>query len=345
MEENENTRLLSVISHQTAALWAAECAEHVLPLFEEKHPNENRPRNAIGAVRSWVCGEVTVGEARKAAFAAHAAARELGNPQEAFVARACGHAAAAAHVKAHAKYAADYSIKASFDKKNEELWQYKRLKNSLISGIALRLEQPGDFREVEELTREAFWNVNVPGCDEHYLLHIMRDSKAFIPELDFVAVLDGKIVGNIVYTSAHIIDNCGLAYEVVIFGPISVLPEYQKIGIGHSLIEHTKKLARGMGYKAAVIYGEPEYYCRFGFLPAEKYSIRTKDNMYHAALLACELKQGALSGITGRFCEDSIFEIDQNKADDFDKSFPKKEKCVTPSQERFKVLSEKRWPE
>jgi predicted N-acetyltransferase YhbS len=123
--------------------------------------------------------------------------------------------------------------------------------------IILRNETEEDYRNVEELTREAFWNVHVPGCNEHYLVHIMRESELFIPELDFVAELNVKIVGNIMYMHSMITDNDDKMCHVITFGPISVLPKHQNKGIGSKLIEHSMKLARDMGYPAILIYVTP----------------------------------------------------------------------------------------
>lgn len=211
--------------------------------------------------------------------------------------------------------------------------------------IQLRLEIESDYRAVEELTREAFWNHHVPGCNEHYLVHIMRKASSFIKELDFVAVINDKIVGNIMYTIGNILCDDGSNYQVLSFGPISVLLEFQGQGIGAMLIEHTKKLAREMGYKAILIYGNPDYYSRFGFVGAENYKIGTADNMYAAPLLALELVEGALSNRSGRFFEDSIYEIDEELANEFDKTFPYKElKNDLPSQKRFLELVKMRRP-
>ena len=101
--------------------------------------------------------------------------------------------------------------------------------------ITLRKEIESDYRIVEEITREAFWNHHVPRCDEHYLLHIMRNADSFIPELDIVAEIDGKIVGNIVYTRGKIIEDSGNIRDVISFGPISVLPDFQNKGIGRPI--------------------------------------------------------------------------------------------------------------
>lgn len=94
-------------------LWATDCAEHVLPYFEEKYPKDNRPRNAVEAGRAWVRGEIAMSEARAAAFAAHAAARDADQGAACAAARATGHAAATAHMAAHAPHAAAYAVKAA----------------------------------------------------------------------------------------------------------------------------------------------------------------------------------------------------------------------------------------
>lgn len=205
--------------------------------------------------------------------------------------------------------------------------------------IELRLQQPADYRETEIVTREAFWNHFSPGCNEHYLLHIMRGSPAFLPQLDVVAVHNGRIVGNIVYMKAVIQGDDGKAYEVLSLGPISVLPEYQRKGVGRKLIAHTRRLACKMGFRAILLCGDPAYYGRQGFEAAERFGIRTADNMYAAALQACELYENALSGIKGRYIEDAVYEVDETAAAVFDRDFPAKEKISgTPSQKRFEEI-------
>ena len=211
--------------------------------------------------------------------------------------------------------------------------------------IKLRNEKVSDYRTVEELTREAFWNHHVPGCNEHYLLHIMRNADSFINELDIVAELDGKIVGNIVYTKAKIVTDDGNCHEVISFGPLSIHPEFQGRGIGGLLIEHTKTMAKELGYKAILIYGDPDYYSKFGFVAAETYKIATADNMYAVPLQAIELFQGELSKCSGRFFEDAIYEVDEVAAKEFDKGFPQKElQNDLPTQNRFSQLVEMRVP-
>ena len=214
-----------------------------------------------------------------------------------------------------------------------------------IENVVLRNERPSDYRTVEEITREAFWNHHCPGCDEHYLLHIMREADSFIHELDIVAEVDGEIVGNIVYTKAKIVDDDGVDHSVITFGPLSVLPTFQGKGVGSRLIEYTKKKAKELGYKAIFIYGDPDYYSRLGFTLAEKYKIGTADNMYAAALQAIELYPGALSYIKGRFIEDKIYDIDEQAAKEFDQGFPPKEKLSDrPSQKKFQEIVKMRIP-
>ncbi len=206
--------------------------------------------------------------------------------------------------------------------------------------LTLRLERPSDHRETENVTREAFWSHYTPGCMEHYLLNRMRDYPDFVPGLDVVALLGDKIVGNIIYAKAHVQTADGNRHEVLSLGPISVLPEYQHRGIGKRLIEYTKRRAGELGYRAILLYGDPDYYGRRGFRPAEELGIRTADNMYAAALQVCELYENALSGMEGRYFEGAIYEIDEAAALEFDKGFPPKERISgTSTQKRFEELS------
>lgn len=208
-----------------------------------------------------------------------------------------------------------------------------------MGDIKLRHETVSDYRIVEELTREAFWNHHVPGCNEHYLLHIMRNCDEFIKELDYVAEADGKVVANIVYCKAKIKADSGLYYDVITFGPVSVLPEYQGKGIGGMLIGHTKEIAKELGYRAILIYGDPGYYSRLGYVEAEKYDIRTSGNMYAAALQALELYPRALADCAGCFYEGPAYEVDEKAAEEFDRTFYTKAKLSgLPSQERFMQL-------
>ena len=206
--------------------------------------------------------------------------------------------------------------------------------------IKIRLERPSDYFETENVTREAFWNHYSPGCCEHYLIHVMRGSQNFVPELDIVAESNGRIIGNVVYQKALIKGDDGADYEVLSLGPISVLPEYQKQGVGGKMIEYSKNIAREMGFRAILLCGDPDYYGRQGFVPAETMGIRTSDNMYAAALHVCELNEGSLANVKGRYFEDAVYEIDETASAEFDKRFPHKELVTgTPMQKRFEQVA------
>ncbi len=205
-------------------------------------------------------------------------------------------------------------------------------------------EEKNDYRKVEELTREAFWNHHVPGCDEHFLVSIMRHSPDFIPELDFVAVRDGQIAGNIMYTKSVIKQPDESEFPLITFGPISVLPEFQKQGIGSALINHSFDAARRLGHKAVIIYGFPSYYSRFGFEPCVKYHISNAGGRYPKAMQVCELEKGCLDTVSGIFLESPIYIVDADAAEEFDKTFPAKEKkSGVSAQALFKEMSAAYW--
>ena len=115
--------------------------------------------------------------------------------------------------------------------------------------VTFRREEPADEREVENLIREAFWNRYTPGCNEHYLAHVLRRSPASVPELDILAEADGRVIGSILYARAKILLDAGGELPVLTFGPIAVLPDYQGQGVGGQLIRHTQALAREAGYR------------------------------------------------------------------------------------------------
>jgi predicted N-acetyltransferase YhbS len=211
--------------------------------------------------------------------------------------------------------------------------------------INIRLERPQDYQVVENLTREAFWNHHVPGCDEHYLAHVLRQSDCFLPELDFVAECGGQIVGNIMYTRANVLCDDGETLPVLSFGPLSVLPLWQGKGVGSALVKHSLEKAAELGYNAVLIYGDPAYYSRLGFRSAESFGIGTMYDTYADALQALELVADALREKAGRFAEDHAYEVDEAASAAFDKTFPPKEKREgLPSQVRFLEQVTKRKP-
>lgn len=190
--------------------------------------------------------------------------------------------------------------------------------------IVLRLEEVKDYEVVENLTREAFWDVYKPGCDEHLILRQLRESEGFVKELDYLAIDGDKIVGNIAYTKVTV-ENNSADNEVLCMEPIGVLPEYKGKGIGSMLMRHTIELARKMGFKGIVLYGDPKFYHRFGFVNAEQYGLQTSWGANFEEFMALELSEGSLSGMSGKCFEDKAFVVNEIALTEFEKNFPTKE--------------------
>ncbi len=208
----------------------------------------------------------------------------------------------------------------------------------------IRLETKDDYREVENMTREAFWNVYKPGADEHFFVHVMRDHKDFIPELAFVIEKDGRIIGNIMYTKSKLVDENGEEREIVSFGPLGILPEFQRMGYGKALIEHSFKKVIEMGYGAVVHFGNPGNYMARGYKSCKKYNVCLdigESCIYPTALLVKELTEGFFDGRKWIFHESNAAEPcnDTAAVEAFDATFPPKEKLEMPSQEEFYIYS------
>lgn len=203
----------------------------------------------------------------------------------------------------------------------------------------IRNETPADYRKVEELVREAFWNHYVPGCSEHYLAHTLRGADAFLPELDFVALKEDTIIGNIMYAQSEIVGDDGTKHPVLTFGPFAVLPAFQNAGVGQALLSHSLAAAKALGHTAVLIFGDPAFYTKVGFVPAESYGIGTSWNSYLPSLLALELVPGALKDCAGLFYEGDAYDFDAEEARAFDRNFSAKQECSgLPSQLRFAQL-------
>lgn len=205
----------------------------------------------------------------------------------------------------------------------------------------IRNERPEDYRAVEELTKKAFWNVNAPGCDEHYLAHVLRDHRDFVPELDFVLEMGGKLVGNIMYTRSLLRGGNGGEKTILTFGPLSVLPDYQRLGFGKALMEHSFKTAAALGYEAVVIFGNPENYIPRGFKSCKKYGVSI-GGVYPVPLLVKELREGALSGERWTYIESEAYNFDRIDAKRFDADFEQMSEEYRPSQELFFIYSNSR---
>ncbi len=205
----------------------------------------------------------------------------------------------------------------------------------------IRLETAADYRAVENLTREAFWNQYVPGCTEHYLVNQMRSHPDFVQELAFVLERNHEIVGNIMYTRSRLVSETGEEKQILTFGPISILPGYQRRGYGKALIEHSFDIARSMGYDTVVILGDPGNYVSRGFKSGKKYNICFPGDIFAFALLVKELTPGALDGRRWYFYDSEVSAVcaDEAAVTVYDATFPPREKAWQPSQEVFYIQS------
>lgn len=204
--------------------------------------------------------------------------------------------------------------------------------------ITIRLEREEDHRTVENLTREAFWNVYRPGCTEHYVLHCYRSNPDFIPELDFVMETDGVLMGHVMFSKAEIAADDGRNIPILTFGPISIAPEYKRKGYGVTLLRFALEKAREMGFGAVFMEGNIDFYRHAGFTLASELHIH-----YHGEpcesdvpyFLGQELKEGYLEGIEGTYHTPKGYFVamdDPEGFEAFDATFPKKEKKVLPGQ-------------
>lgn len=205
----------------------------------------------------------------------------------------------------------------------------------------IRLEQPQDWREVENLTREAFWNVYRPGCTEHYVLNQYRHNPDFIPELDFVMEEDGKIIGHVMFSKAEIILNDGSHFPSWTFGPISIHPDYKRKGYGLKLLNYALEKAKEMGIGLLQMEGNIDFYKHAGFDLASKFKIHYHDEPRDADVpyfLAQELIPDWLSSngiVEATYCPPKgYFVADENPEafEAYDATFPKKEKLRVPGQ-------------
>ena len=201
-----------------------------------------------------------------------------------------------------------------------------------MHNITFRNETPNDYRTIEHLTREAFWNVYRPGCLEHYVLHVLRDDPAFVPELDIVMVKDGEIIGHVIYLRSAIETDDGRTIPIMTFGPISIDPRFQRQGYGKLLLEHSMQQARELGAGALAITGNIDFYGKSGFVVSKTRGVRYMDDPEADYFLIAELKPGFLDGITGTYRDPAGYFVDEQEAEAFDAAFPPKEKLKLPGQ-------------
>lgn len=204
----------------------------------------------------------------------------------------------------------------------------------MTNSLSIRLETPNDWAEVENLTREAFWNVYRPGAVEHFVLHCFRKSDAFVPPLDLVATIDEKIVAHVMFARSQITTSSG-TLPIVTFGPFSVTPNLQRRGIGKTLLSFALNKASDLGFGAVAICGNSQFYEKLGFVVAKTLSVRYADDPEADYFLIKELKPGFLESVVGTYRDPAEYFVAQEHVDEFhayEANFPVKEKLALPGQ-------------
>ena len=199
----------------------------------------------------------------------------------------------------------------------------------------IRLEKKEEYRKVENLVREAFWNVYRPGCSEHFVIHVLRDDPAFVKELDFVMEKDGELIGQNMFMRTRIDADDGRMIPVLTMGPIGITPELKRMGYGKKLLDYSLEKAAAMGFGAVLFEGNIGFYGKSGFEYARNFGIRYHDlpeGADDSFFLYRELIPGYLNGITGVYQTPRGYYVDDADVEEFDKGFPHKEKLRLPGQ-------------
>lgn len=199
----------------------------------------------------------------------------------------------------------------------------------------IRSENTADHREVENLIREAFWNVYRPGCSEHFVMHMLRDDLAFVKELNFVMEKDGCLIGQNMFMRTVIKADNGNEVPVLTMGPICITPALKRQGYGKKLLDHSIEKAAQLGFGAVLFEGNIGFYGKSGFDYARKFGIRYHDmpeDSDQSFFLCKELIPGYLDDVTGVYLTPQGYYVDDKDVDEFDKSFPPKEKLKLPGQ-------------
>ena len=203
------------------------------------------------------------------------------------------------------------------------------------NGVIIRFENKGEYREVENLIRESFWNVYRPGCSEHYVIHVLREDPAFVKELDFVMEKDGQLIGQNMFMRTVINADDGSDVEVLTMGPICITPALKRKGYGKILLEYSLEKAAALGFGAVLFEGNIDFYGKSGFDYARSFGIRYHDlpaGADDSFFLCRELIPGYLDDITGVYQTPAGYYVDDAEVEEFDKDFPPKEKLKLPGQ-------------
>lgn len=207
-----------------------------------------------------------------------------------------------------------------------------------MSKINFRLEEKQDYRKVEELVRNSFWNVYCPGAKEHYVLNKFRSRDDFVKELDYVMELDDEIIGQNIFVKASVKTDDGAFLPILSMGPICIKNELKRKGYGKQLLDYTLEKAKDLGYGAVMFEGNIDFYGKSGFTTASTFGIRYPDfpEDESANFFLCkELIPGYLDDITGVYVPSDgylVADLDPEGFESYDATFPPKEKLKLPGQ-------------
>jgi predicted N-acetyltransferase YhbS len=163
--------------------------------------------------------------------------------------------------------------------------------------MLIRQETAKDFKATEHVVEEAFRTADFTDHTEHQLVERLRRSSGFIPELSLVAEVEGGIVGHILFSKIKILGEKD--WDSIALAPVSVIPKYQKLGIGGQLIMKGLERAKELGFNSVIVVGHEKYYPRFGFKKASNWNIRCPFDVPDEVFMAIELVPDGLKGVSG----------------------------------------------
>lgn len=201
--------------------------------------------------------------------------------------------------------------------------------------MVIRGERREEYRQVEELVRESFWDVYRPGCWEHYVLHVLREQADYVPELSLVAEKDGELIGQIAFVRTTLTADDGRSIPLMTMGPLCIAPAYKRQGYGKRLLEEALRRAAALGCGALCFEGDIAFYGKSGFTYASSFGLRyhgLPEGADSSFFLCKELIPGYLTGVTGEYATPAAYLVEEKDVEAFDTAFPPKKKHRLPGQ-------------
>jgi predicted N-acetyltransferase YhbS len=164
--------------------------------------------------------------------------------------------------------------------------------------FTIRAETPADHPAITQLIKATYQNVSYSNHREQDMVERLRASPAFVPQLSLVAEAEnGAFAGHVMLTKINI-ENAGVVYPALALAPLSVLPEYQKMGVGSKLVKESHCIAQTLGYNFIVILGIANYYQKFGYELSSKYKLVLPFKMKEEHAFVISLNNAGLEKIT-----------------------------------------------